>query len=352
MAEYAGDKTLDPTPHRRQQARSEGHVAKSQDLVSAVLLLAGLATLMMLGGGLVAFLVEYCRSQLGGEPWITTDAEFVVSHWNGTLWTLARYLLPILGLLCLVSLAVNVLQVGFLFLPQRLAIDFGRLDPLRGLQRIFSGSSMVHLGLGIVKMVIVSAVAFVVLYHQCDAILGLTDLAPAAIALQMTQIVFWTAMKVGAALLVLAILDYAYQWWRHEQDLKMTPQELREELRNLEGNPQVISRRKQVQRDLVLQRLSALVPQANVVLTNPNQLAVAVRYDPETMSTPIVVAKGAGVSAEHIRRVAAQHGVPMIEQKRLARAIYGRVDPNQPIPADQYVAVAEVLAQVRRQKDV
>ena len=134
--------------------------------------------------------------------------------------------------------------------------------------------------------------ACVVLYNQREAILGLTALAPAALALQMTQILLWTALKIGAALLVLAMLDYAYQWWRHEQDLKMTPQELREELRNLEGNPQVIARRKQVQRDLVLQRLSALVPQANVVLTNPSQLAVAVRYDPETMSAPIVVAKG------------------------------------------------------------
>ena len=164
----------------------------------------------------------------------------------------------------------------------------------------------------------------------------------------MAQILFWIALKVGAALLVLAILDYAYQWWRHEQDLKMTPQELREELRNLEGNPQLIARRKQVRRDLVLERLSALVPQANVVLTNPSQLAVALRYDPATMSAPMVVAKGSGASAEHIRRVAAEHGVPAIEQKRLARALYRRVDPNQPIPADQYVAVAEVLTQVAR----
>ena len=151
---------------------------------------------------------------------------------------------------------------------------------------------------------------------------------------------------VGLALLVLALLDYAYQWWRHEQDLKMTPQELREELKNLEGNPQVIARRKQVQRDLVLQRLSALVPQANVVLTNPNQLAVAVRYDPKTMSAPVVVAKGSGASAEHIRRVATEHGVPAIEQKKLARMLYRQVDTNRPIPADQYEAVAEVLTQV------
>ncbi len=350
MPDYAGEKTLEPTPHRRQQARREGHVAKSHDLGSAALLLAGLAVLMMLGGGLAGFLADYCRGQLGGEPWLTADMEFAVSQWNATLWTLGRYLLPILGLLCLASVAVNVLQIGFLFLPQRLAFDFARLDPLQGLRRIFSAAGMVRLGFGVVKLAIVLAVACVVLYGQRGAILGLTDLAPAAIALQMTQILFWTAMKVGAALLVLAMLDYAYQWWRHEQDLKMTPQELREELRNLEGNSQLIARRKQVQRDLVLQRLSALVPQADVVLTNPNQLAVALRYDPATMSVPVVVAKGSGASAEHIRRVAAEAGVPAIEQKRLARLLYRRVDPNQPIPADQYVAVAEVLRQLERRK--
>jgi flagellar biosynthetic protein FlhB len=254
MPDDAGEKSLDPTPHRRQQARREGHVAKSHDLGSAAMLLAGLAVLMMLGGGLAKFLVDYCRSQLGSQPWLAVDAESVVGHWNATLWALGRYLLPILGLLCLAGAAVNVLQIGFLFLPQRLAFDLARLDPLQGLRRIFSTANLVQLGFGIFKLVAVLGVAGVVLYNQRNAILGLIYLAPSAIAMQVTQIVLWTALKVGAALLVLALLDYAYQWWRHEQDLKMTPQELQEELRNLEGNPQVIARRKQAQRDLALQR--------------------------------------------------------------------------------------------------
>ena len=300
----------------------------------------------MLGGGLVEFLADYCRTQLGGEPWLTADAAFAVSHWNTTLWSLGRRLLPLLGLLCLAGAAVNVLQIGFLFLPQRLALDFTRLDPLAGLRRIFSAASMVRLSFGIVKLAVALTVAGVVLYGQRAAILGLTALMPAAVALHMTQILFWTAMKVGAALLALALLDYAYQWWRNEQDLKMTPQELREEMRNLEGNPQVIARRKQVQRDLVLQRITALVSRADVVLVNPSQLAIALRYDPETMSAPIVVAKGAGVWAEHIRRAAAEAGVPALERKRLARTLYRRVEPRQPIPADQYVAVAEAMTQI------
>jgi flagellar biosynthesis protein FlhB len=254
MPDFAGEKTLEPTPHRRQQARREGHVAKSQDLGSALLLLAGVGILLLMGGGLVGFLVEYCRHQLGGEPWLTVDADFAVGQWNTTLWSLARYLLPILGLLCLAGVTVNVVQVGFLFLPQRLTLDFARLDPVQGLQRIFSVASMVRLGFGIVKLAIVLTVACVALYSERESLQGLVGLAPAGVAARMTHILLWTALKVGAAMLALAIVDYAYQWWRHEQALKMTPQELREELRNLEGNPQVTSRRKQMRREMASQR--------------------------------------------------------------------------------------------------
>jgi flagellar biosynthetic protein FlhB len=348
MPDYTGDKSLDPTPHRRQQARREGHLAKSHDLAAAVLLLAGLGAVLMLGGGLVAFLADYCRAQLGGEPWLTADATGVASHWNATLWALGRRLLPLLGLICLAGAGINVLQTGFLFLPDRLALDFTRLDPLQGLRRVFSAAGVVRLGFGLFKLAIAMAVAGVALYGQRAAILGLCALAPPALALQMAQILLWTALKVAGALFVLSLLDYGYQWWRNEQDLKMTPQELREEMRNLEGNPQVIARRKQVGRDLVLQRISALVSEANVVLTNPSQLAIALRYDPATMAAPIVVAKGAGVWAEHIRRAAAEAGVPTLERKRLARALYRRVDPQQAIPADQFAAVAEAFTQTGR----
>jgi flagellar biosynthetic protein FlhB len=260
MSEYTGEKTLDPTPHRREQARREGHVAKSQDLGSAVLLLAGLGSLLLLGGGLVGFLVQFCREQLGGQAWLTANPQLAVDQWNTTLWRLGRYLLPILGLLGLCGAAAQVAQVGFLFLPQRLAIDFSRLDPLQGVRRVFSGASMMRLGFGVVKLAIVLGVAGVVLYSERASIMALAQLPSGAVAVQMAGILIWTAMKVAAALLVLAILDYAYQWWRHEQDLKMTPQELREELKNLEGNPQVLARRKQTQRDQARQRLAPITP--------------------------------------------------------------------------------------------
>ena len=175
----SGDKSLEPTPHRRQQARQEGHVAKSQDLGSAAMLLLGVGVVMMLGGGLVGFLVNYCRSQLGGQPVLTVNAESVASQWNATLWALGRYLLPILGLLCLAGVAVNVLQTGFLFLPQKLSFDLSRISPIRGWQRIFSAGGMVHLGFGMFKLIVVFTVAGAVLYNQREALLGLVALAAA-----------------------------------------------------------------------------------------------------------------------------------------------------------------------------
>ncbi len=248
MPDYAGEKTLEPTPHRRQRARQEGHVAKSHDLGSAAMLLLGLGVLMTLGGSLAGFLADYCRNQLGGQPWLTTDAATVTSQSSTVLWALGRRLLPILGLLCLAGVAVNVLQTGFLFLPQRLSLDFGRISPARGWQRIFSSAGLAQLAFGVLKLAAVLGAAGAVLYQQRGALLALAALPPPALLDGLAQILLWTGLKLGGALLVLAVLDYAFQRWRHERDLRMTPQELREEMRNLEGNPQVIARRKQMMR--------------------------------------------------------------------------------------------------------
>lgn len=350
MPEQDGDKSQDATPHRRQKAREEGHVAKSQDLGSAVLLIAGMLALLMSGGALVDFLFCFTESHLGGRPWLTMDPELAAGHWNATVLELGRYLLPIFGLLLLAAVAVNVGQVGLLFLPSRLAPDVTRLDPLQGFRRLFSLSSVARLGFGIFKILVIGAVAFASLYGERHRILGMTELPKEAIAFYLVQILLWTTIKVGLALLVLAILDYAFQRWKHEQDLKMTPQEVREEMKNLEGDPQMVARRRVVQRQLAMSRLSQAVPKADVVITNPTELAVAVQYDMTTMPAPIVVAKGAGFAAGRIRQLALEHGIPIVEKKPLAQALYRDVEINQPIPHDKYAAVAEVLAYVYQLK--
>lgn len=350
MAENDADKSQDATPHRRQQAREEGHVPKSQDLASAALLLFGLLTLLMLGGGLVEVLGRYFVQQLGGTPWLSADPEFAVAQWHQTVFVLARYVLPIFGLLMLAGVAANFLQVGFLFLPEKLVPDITRLSPLQGLQRLFSVTNFVRLLMGLLKMLLVAGIAYMSLYNERDKILGMTAMALPQIAAYLAEILIWTGIKIAMALLVLAAIDYGFQRWKHERDLRMTPQEVREELKNLEGNPQVIARRKQVQRQLAEHRLADVVPKADVVITNPTELSIAIQYEPATMAAPIVVAKGAGLIAQRIRKLALEHNIPIVEKKPLAQALYREVELNHPVPQDKYAAVAEVLAYVYQLK--
>ncbi len=347
MPEQDGDKSQDATPHRRQEARKQGQVAKSQDLGSAVLLLLGAGCILMLGGAVVDFFENYARKQLGGGgAWLSADLDFAMMQWNTTLWEAARVVLPIFLVLLLGAIAVNVAQIGFLFLPEKLSFDLSRIDPLKGLKRLFAISNVVRLAFGIFKIVVIATVALVSLYGERDTLLGLSGLAIRPIANFMIEILLWTAIKIGIALLILALLDYAFQRWKHEQDLKMTSQEVREEMKNLEGNPEIIARRRQVQRQLALSRLSDAVPKADVVVTNPTELAIAIQYEPQTMAAPIVVAKGAGVIAKRIRQLALEHGIPIVEKKPLAQALYREVDIGKPVPEDKYAAVAEVLAYV------
>jgi flagellar biosynthesis protein FlhB len=350
MPEQNGDRTQEPTQHRRQKAREEGQVTRSHDLGSALLLLAGLFVMLMMGGRLVEYFGNTAIRHLGGEPWLSADSNFAVIQWTSTVSALTQFVLPILALVMLAGILSNLLQVGFLFLPDKVAFDLSRLDPLKGLGRIFSLTNSVHLVFGLFKIAVIVTVAYLSLWGQREKILGLSGQSIPEIALFFCQILLWTAMKIAGALLVLALLDYGFQWWKHEQDLKMTTQEIREELKNLEGNPQIVARRRQVQRQLALGRLSAAVPKADVVITNPTELAVAIQYDPATMAAPIVIAKGAGVIAQRIRDLAMEHDIPVLERKPLAQALYKEVDVNHPIPHDKYSAVAEILAYVYQLK--
>lgn len=346
MAEQFGEKQHDATQHRRQQAREQGQVARSQDLTSALLLLAALAAMMYFGENLAKFFVDLAGRQLSGEAGLAIDQTEVVSQWMKLLYGLAQVILPIFGTVFVIAVLANLGQVGFLFVPSKLGFDMGRVSPLKGAKRVASISSVVRFGFGIFKIAVVSAVAAWSLWGQRDEILGLTEMATLSIAEFLFEITFWTCIKIGAALLVLAILDYAFQRWKHEQDLKMTTQEMREEMKTLQGDPQIVARRRAIQRQLVLNRMHSAVPDADVVVTNPTELAIAIKYDHETMEAPMVTAKGAGIVAQKIRRIALENNVPIVERKELARAIFKNVEIGKPIPSEQYAAMAEVLRYV------
>jgi flagellar biosynthetic protein FlhB len=350
MPEQSGEKSFDPTPHRRQQAREQGQVAYSQDLGSAALLLVGSMLLLTWGGAVVEASARFMAQQLGSAeaaPYRESDA---VWQAHAMLRTFGPPLLPILGLIMLAGALSTVLQIGLLFLPEKLQPDLSRISLFSGVRRILSLQGVARLGFGMVKVVIVCAVAGALLYRRRYEVLAAVDLEVGALAQFLADISISTALWVGAALFILALLDFGFQRWRHEQDLRMTHQEIREEMKNLQGDPSIIARRRAIQRQLALNRIGDKVPKADVVVTNPTELAVAIQYDPTTMAAPIVLAKGAGVLAQRIRRLALENNIPVVERKPLAQLLYKDVAVGHPVPDQSYAAVAEVLAYVYQLK--
>ncbi len=350
MAEHAGEKSFEATPHRRQEARDKGQVAFSQDLSSAALLLLGVFLLIILGGGLMKFCAALMEHQLGDAHELVAAQEDYLHDWLRIAFQLAIVILPILGLLMLGGVMASVFQVGVLWIPDKLAPDFSRLSPLAGLKRIFSISGTTRLGFGLVKVFLVSAIATGVVWLRWDEVMRSAALDVPEFGKFLIDISLNTMLWAAVALVVLAVMDYAVQRWKYEQDLRMTHQEVREEMKNLQGDPQIVARRRAIQRQMILNRIASSVPKADVVITNPTELAVAVQYTPDEMAAPVVVAKGAGVIAQRIRRLALEHSIPVVERKPLAQLLYREVDIGRPIPTESYAAVAEVLAYVYQLK--
>jgi flagellar biosynthetic protein FlhB len=337
------DRSQPATPHRRQKARQEGHVAKSQDLASAGLLIGAVAILFVFGASLFSFLEQLTRRQLGEPVALDADVPWALHECYGVGASLASVMLPVLGLVFVLALVVHVSQTGLLFLPRKVVIDFSRVSPVTGLKRLLSGTSFVRLLFGVGKLVAVGAVAAWSLWADRATILGLGELPLREMAASIAGVTVWTCLKIGLALGLLAVLDYIYQRYRHEQDLRMTPQEVREETRMMHGDPQILSRRRAVQRQLMVGRLAILLRQVDVVVTDADRLAIALRYDPQTMTAPVVVAKGADALAGQIRRLASENGVPMVERFTLANTLYREIELNAAVPTTLYEPVAEAL---------
>ncbi|GIW95092.1 MAG: flagellar biosynthetic protein FlhB [Pirellulaceae bacterium] len=350
MPEFAGDKRHEATPYRREQARQQGHVPRSFDLVSAAVLVAAVLCLRWWGPAGAASLAEFTRHWLQ-TPIVRFHGYSDLVSWSTTvLFVIAGQLLPLMVLVLIVAVLGHLLQTGPLFLPGRLAPNWQHVDPVQGWQRIFSLQNLMRLLFGIAKTIVVLAAAAVSLWFDRHRILAASALESGLMAQQFAAVLLDTCLRIGLLLLLLALLDYLFQYWKYEQDIRMTDQELREELRLLQGDPQILARRRAIQRQMVMNRLSKVIPTADFVVTNPTQIAVAIRYDMQTMPAPIVVAKGAGLLAQRIRRLALEHNVPVIERKALARVLYEQVEVNQPIPVEQYAAVAEILRYVYQLK--
>ena len=344
MSEEYGEKTEAPTPRRRQEAREQGQVARSQDLTGATLVVGAILLLNAFGQDLVRALRALLAETLslrGGGP----SQGLAQSVWS--LAAVARALAPVLVGVAIVVVVANLLQVGFAPDLKRLRPNPGALNPFKGLGRVFGkGRSPVQALLALAKLAVLVLVAWSAVQGRLAAIVAAQGLSFLQVFALGADVVFGIAMRLGVALLVLAVLDYAWQRWRMEQQLKMTKQEVKEEMRRMEGDPKIKQRRRQVAMQIAHQRLKKDVPTADVVVTNPTEFAVALKYDAGAMHAPRVIAKGRGLMAQRIREIAVASGVPILERKPLARALFKLVEVGQEIPEQFYSAVAEILAYV------
>jgi flagellar biosynthetic protein FlhB len=350
MSEQSGEKSFDATPHRRQQAREQGQVPYSQDLGSAILLLVGAGLLNIFQKDIAESIQRVTRRLLTEPLDIAADPASASAMLLGLSSEIAIAMAPVIGLLLLAAVVANLGQVGFLYLPDKIAPDISRISPMKGFARLFSMQSVMKIGFGLIKVAIVATATVMAVMPRINAVLEAARMgAPQLIAL-IVDTAFATVFAAGLALLILALADLFFQRWKHEQDLKMTAQEMKEEMKNLQGDPEIAARRRQVQRQMAQARISGAVPKADVVVTNPTELAIALQYDPDTMAAPVVLAKGAGVLAQRIRRLALENNVPIVERKPLAQQLYKEVEIGRAVPTESYAAVAEVLAYVYQLK--
>lgn len=347
MAENNGDKTEAPTPRRRTEAREQGQIARSHDLTAAILILAAMMLLNAFGPHLVAALRSLLTELLSSgsladtRPGPATDAAL------RAVFLIAGAIAPLLLGMAIIAILANLAQVGFNFNPERLSFNLAALNPMRGLGKLFGGArGFAKLALDILKILLLGVVGYSAIHDRLAQIVMVQQLAFMQIFLLGADVVYSIGIRIGIALLVLAIIDYAYQRWQLEQELKMTKQEVKEEMRRMEGDPKIKQRRRQIAIQTATQKLKKEVPTADVVVTNPTEFAVALKYDQSSMHAPRVIAKGQGYMAQRIREIAIGSGIPILERKPLARALFKLVEVGQEIPEQFYSAVAEILAYV------
>ena len=352
MAEDLGEKTEDPTPKRREQAREEGNIARSQDLAGAVLLTGATLLLcvamMPILGHFRVVVEETLDGATLGSP---TDPGEVMTVLAYAGQAVVRIGAPVLLGTWLIALMAHLIQVGWLFSPKAAMPKLNKVNPITGFQRLFSLTSLVKAGMDSLKVTIVLTVAVLTIYQRRDEIIVMPYLSAMQALGRAGWLMLDLALRILAVLLLLGILDLMYQRWKHTQDLRMTRQQVKDEMKQTEGDPEVKKRRMRMQQQVAMQRISAAVPKADVIVTNPEHISVAISYDADRMSAPRVLAKGADFLALRIRQIALTHSIPIVERPPLARALYRQVEVGQEIPPDLYKAVAEVLAYVYRLND-
>ncbi|MGI9013158.1 MAG: flagellar biosynthesis protein FlhB [Phycisphaerales bacterium] len=349
MAEDLGERTEDATPRKLQNARDEGNVAKSGDLAGAVMLLG---VTLLLWAGLMPSLGSL-KVYLGEELSINHIADLIVVEASADAAAsafMAAVMVagPLLCVAWLVAWLSHFMQVGWLFTTKPLEPKLSKLNPISGLKRVVGIAAVVKAGMDSSKVAVVCIVVVISITGMMNDLVALPGMTMMQALGAIGWMMFDLALRILAVLLFLGILDLAYQRWKHQRDLRMSRTEVKDEMRQTEGDPETRKRRMRMQQQIAMQRLRSDVPKADVIVTNPEHISIAIQYDADSMHAPKVVAKGQEYVALRIRQIALMHGIPIVERKPLARMLFRTVKVGQEVPPSVYQAIAEVLAYVYR----
>ena len=347
MAEENGqEKTEDATPRRLEKAREEGQVVRSKELNTTALLLAGAFGLMMFGKPLAQALETVLRYNFVLDRAAIFDDRAMLLHLGHSFQSVAVTLAPIGMLLMAAAILGPISLGGWNFSIKALAPKASRINPGAGLKRMFSANSMMELVKAIAKFVLVLGISLMVLSSSQGELMGLNKESIIPAMAHTVSLLNWSFVFLCSGLILITVMDIPFQIKDHADKLKMTLQQVKDEMKDSEGKPEVKGRIRQLQREMAQNRMMDNVPDADVIITNPTHYAVALKYDPDGTGAPLLVAKGADLVAARIRELGAEHKIPVLSFPPLARAVYHSTELEQEIPVSLYVAVAQVLAYV------
>ncbi|SMP47344.1 flagellar biosynthesis protein FlhB [Anoxynatronum buryatiense] len=342
------EKTEKATPRKRKKAREEGQVLQSREINTSLTLLAAFVLLFLLSSHYGSTMMNV--SHYVFDEFMLGDHLFTIKNIQALTLTLIAAILIMTMPLALVVLVIGVtcsfLQVGFLISSKPLQPKLSKLNPIKGLKKLFSLEKVMELFKSLIKIFLIGFVIFRYITSQLGTIFSLMEREIEQSIAIVSQITLNIGLRAGAVLVLLAVLDYYYQKYEHEKKLKMSKQEVKDEHKQVEGDPKIKSKIRQKQMQISMRRMMQEIPKADVVITNPTHYAIAVRYAPEQYAAPVVVAKGQNLVAQNIKKIAEEHGIPMVENRALARVLYDTVEIGDLIPPDLYEAVAGVLAYV------
>lgn len=342
----AEERTEAATPRRREQARRRGHVARSTELTSAMVLIASFAALRLGGGFLYERLSGLMVDAIGQSAAIGSSSGEISSYLIKASLSMLLTMAPVAVAAVAMGFVMSSVQVGFVLSPQALAPGLAKLNPLSGLSRMLSSRSFVELVKSVAKVAIVGYVGYRSVAGEYQKLFRMADMDVVSMVAYVGSLTCTIGIKAGLVLIVLGVADYLYQRFEYEKSIRMSKEELRQEAKQYDGDPLIRSRIRAKQREMSMARMMQAVPKADVVITNPTHYAVALEYDQARMDAPTVVAKGKDLMALRIKEVAEEHGVQIVENKPLAQTLYRAVDVGSQIPVELYKAVAEVLAYV------